>query len=132
VTADVPLGGVGRAGVGTGGGTKASTGVGGTGGRKKLAGCAGAAGGTPGGAGAGAAGGAGTGTCGGVLLLTGAGPAGAGAGGGTGAATLAACAATSDSGWVPHGLRTLPACTVTVNEDANPPVLIVTTVVPAL
>ena len=129
MTAEVPVGGVGSAGAGGRTGTNAGTTNGSAGWMKNGVGGAGA-GRTGGGVAATSGGAGGTGTTGGEPA--GAGPAGAGAGegGGTGAATLAAAAARCFCGTVPHGSRTLPACTVTGSEDFNPPASIVTVVAP--
>ena len=118
---------MGRAGEGTGSGTKAGSAAGGAGWTKKgVGGCAGLA--ATGGA---AGGGGGTGT--GEGDAAAAGPAGAGAGAGAGGGTdTDCCTGCSLSGCVPHGRLTLPACTVTGSDEDNPPVLIVTIVVPAL
>ncbi len=130
MTAEVPLGGVGRAGVGTGGGTNGSSGPETAAGAKNAKGSAGRAGVGAGGA---TGGGAGSGTSGGDEEA-GAGPAGAGAGAGvgTGGEGLWLAAVRCFSGTVPHGWRTLPAWTVTGSEDERPPALIVTIVVPGL
>ncbi len=116
VTNELPVGGDGRAARGSGGSTNANGGTGGAGGAKK-----GVAAGEAGLNGAGSGTGAGGTGSGGGEAPAGAVPAGAGAGAG-GAALDADClaAAATPSGVVPHGRRTLPACTVTGSEADRP------------
>ena len=123
----MPDGGVGRAGVGTGSGTNGSSAAGAVAGTMNW--LSGGATGCAGTAGAAIAGGVGTAS--GGSVEGGAEPAGAGAGCRFGSVMLLG-AGTSLSRVVPHGLRTLPACTVTVSDADRPPALIVATVVPAL
>src|SRR5271166_6379509 len=121
VTAEVPLGGVGLAGAGRGGGTIAGRSRAGGGWMKNAAGggCGRAgAGGNTGGTTAGGAGG-GTATTGGAEAGAAAGV--VPGGGWLGAPTCPSCAGRCFSGVVPHGRRTLPACTVTGSDAAYPP-----------
>ena len=124
------MGGVGSAGAGGGAGTNASVTNGSAGWMKNGVGGAGA--GRAGGGAMTASGAGGTGTIGGDEAGAGPAGAGAGAGGGTGAEALSPATVRCFNRTVPHGWRTLPACTVTGSEEERPPASIVTIVVPAL